>query len=200
MPVKTSANAKRNSATNPIFVTLTGGPIGGMAVDVDEVDGNPVDVGAGDAGPGTLRVSVSTNDVNLSAIKTSLEIMDNWDDGSDRCKVNIAAQASDLTIIPGTKYTIPYFASGNTIGGGGANIDIDVYANLANSNSLNGYVHNGGSGTLTLQFSLNGSTFVPSTEIKISPNAVFSLEGWSINKLRLNDTGTICAYQVFVCR
>lgn len=45
---------------------------GNLKVSLDEVS-NGMDVGAGNAGTETLRISISTDDVNLSAIKTAVE-------------------------------------------------------------------------------------------------------------------------------
>jgi len=50
-----------------------------------------VDIGAGNAGVGTQRVSIASDDVNVKGIKDRLET---WNDGVDKAKVNI----SDATI------------------------------------------------------------------------------------------------------
>jgi len=46
------------------------------SINLEMVDGEAVDVGAGNAGLGTQRVSISTDDVNQSAIKTAVEKID----------------------------------------------------------------------------------------------------------------------------
>lgn len=74
------------------------------------VDGNYLNVnvnlagtdvvdGAGNDAAGVQRVVIATDDVNLSAMKTALEIMDDWDDGSDHCEV------AAVSVVPGTAAT-----------------------------------------------------------------------------------------------
>jgi len=66
----------------------------GSDVNLKAVNGSSTALAnAGNAGAGTQRVTIATDDVNLAAIKTAVEIMDDWDE-SDRAKVNpIAGQA-----------------------------------------------------------------------------------------------------------
>jgi|GEM_PF-3322540 len=47
-------------------------------VNVNLNSGIPVDIGVGDNASGTARVTIATNDVNMSAIKTAVEIIDNF--------------------------------------------------------------------------------------------------------------------------
>lgn len=71
-------------------------------VNVNWNSGQSVTLNAGTSDAGTLRVVNATDDVNLVAIKTALEIMDDWDDGSDRAKVSIDADnvglATEVTL------------------------------------------------------------------------------------------------------
>ena len=60
-------------------------------VNVNLNSGVAVDIGAGNAGVGTQRVSIASDDVNVKGIKDRLEA---WNDGVDKAKVNI----SDVTI------------------------------------------------------------------------------------------------------
>jgi len=60
-------------------------------VNVNLNSGVAVDIGAGNAGVGTQRVSIASDDVNVKGIKDRLEA---WNDGVDKAKVNI----SDATI------------------------------------------------------------------------------------------------------
>ena len=60
-------------------------------VNVNLNSGVAVDIGAGNAGVGTQRVSIASDDVNVKGIKDRLET---WNDGVDKAKVNI----SDATI------------------------------------------------------------------------------------------------------
>lgn len=55
---------------------------GNLKVSLQEAS-DGLDIGAGNAGTETIRVSVSTDDVNLSAIKTSVETLDNAIAGSE---------------------------------------------------------------------------------------------------------------------
>lgn len=57
------------------------------------ISGTDVDSNSGNKSAATQRVVLATDDVNSSAIKTAVEVMDDWDE-SDRAKVNpIAGQA-----------------------------------------------------------------------------------------------------------
>lgn len=62
-------------ALNNLKVTLAaaGAP---TAVNVEELDGNPIDLNQGNAGAGTQRVAIVDDDTNLVAIKTALELLD----------------------------------------------------------------------------------------------------------------------------
>ncbi len=68
------------------FVPVQSTSSGNLKTSTQEIS-DGLDIGAGNAGAETQRVSISTDDVNLSAIKTAVEIMDDWDDGSDHCEV-----------------------------------------------------------------------------------------------------------------
>jgi len=65
------------------FVTAIGAILDGSAR-------QQVAAGAGNVTAGTFRVAIASDDVNAAAIKTALQIMDDWDE-SDRAKVNIIA-------------------------------------------------------------------------------------------------------------
>jgi len=56
-------------------------------VNVNLNSGVAVDIGAGNAGVGTQRVSIASDDVNVKGIKDRLEA---WNDGVDKAKVNIS--------------------------------------------------------------------------------------------------------------
>ena len=60
------------TAAKPIHVDI-GGEIPD-AMDLDRVGGSATDVGSGNAGSGTLRVAVATDDVNLAGILAQLDI------------------------------------------------------------------------------------------------------------------------------
>jgi hypothetical protein len=51
-------------------------------VDLQKINGSVVDKGSGNSSNGSQRIAVATDDVNLSAIKTSTEIMDDWDNAA----------------------------------------------------------------------------------------------------------------------
>ena len=80
--IKVSKDANANATANRIFV----------ASNVDQVGGTAVDVNAGSVSAGSQRVTIATDDINLAAIKTAVEILDDWD-ASDRCNVNVALNA-----------------------------------------------------------------------------------------------------------
>ena len=62
-------------------------------INLHRVGGQPTDTGTGNVGNATIRATIADDDTNLAAIKTAIEIMDDWDE-SDRCKINpIAGQA-----------------------------------------------------------------------------------------------------------
>lgn len=78
------------TAGNPVHVAPAAGA---MPTNITQLAGNPINLGAGNVGAGTLRVTIATNDVNSAAQTTSLAIMDDWDE-ADRAKVNpIVGQA-----------------------------------------------------------------------------------------------------------
>ncbi len=58
------------------FVPVQSTAAGNLKMSVQEVS-DGLDIGAGNAGAETQRVSISTDDVNLSAIKTAIELLDN---------------------------------------------------------------------------------------------------------------------------
>ncbi|MEK9810756.1 MAG: hypothetical protein VW362_09935, partial [Candidatus Nanopelagicales bacterium] len=76
------------------YVNIAATAGGNLKVSLQELS-DGLDVGAGNAGAETQRVSIATDDVNLSgiladtgAIQTAVEIIDDWDE-SDRAKVNL---------------------------------------------------------------------------------------------------------------
>lgn len=75
----------KGTSNNELFVYSNLGKVGDAAI--------AVNTGALDNG--TLRITVATDDTvatDLTDIKTAVEIIDDWDDGSDHCQVDIAAQ------------------------------------------------------------------------------------------------------------
>jgi hypothetical protein len=58
------------------FVPVQATAAGNLKMSVQEIS-DGLDIGAGNAGSETQRVSISTDDVNLSAIKTAIELLDN---------------------------------------------------------------------------------------------------------------------------
>ena len=80
--------------TDGDYAPLQVNSLGMLNVNLDTVRDVPPEVGAGNAGGGTLRVSISTDDVNLSAIKTAVELLDNTVSGSEL--------QVDVVTLPGT--------------------------------------------------------------------------------------------------
>lgn len=68
---------------------------GNLKISLQELS-DGVDVGAGTGGSETQRVIIDTADVNLSAIKTAVEIIDDWDE-TNRAAVNIVAGQAGIT-------------------------------------------------------------------------------------------------------
>ena len=67
-----------------------------LGVDLSSITGTPLDIAGGAAGAGTLRTTLASDDVNASAIKAAVEIMDDWDD-ADRCNVNLITGQTGVT-------------------------------------------------------------------------------------------------------
>lgn len=122
-----------SNGSNYVNIAATAG--GNLKMSLQEISDGSIDIGAGNAGTETQRVSISTDDVNLSAIKTAIEILDDWDE-SDRAKVNlIAGQAGiaggtgvDGATVPrvtlATDVGLP--AGTNAIGKLAANSGVDI--------------------------------------------------------------------------
>lgn len=72
--MKTALFARKAGTGDLTLIDATAG--GNLKISVQEVS-DGLDIGAGNAGSETIRVSISTNDVNLSAIKTATELLDN---------------------------------------------------------------------------------------------------------------------------
>jgi hypothetical protein len=58
------------------FISVQSTAAGNLKTSTQEIS-DGLDIGAGNAGSETQRVSISTDDVNLSAIKTAIELLDN---------------------------------------------------------------------------------------------------------------------------
>ncbi len=85
--------------------------IGGVELK-NATDDTRAKVGAGSGlvtGDNALAVSDPTNAAILTSIKTAVEIMDDWDDGSDRAQVDVAAQTLTAMKVSAT-------AAANTLG------------------------------------------------------------------------------------
>jgi hypothetical protein len=83
-------------------------------INVQKVGGSVVDKGAGNASNGSQRIVIATDDINLAAIKTSVEIIDDavaaegaalgsgvllqGDDGTDRKNINVDATTGDVQV------------------------------------------------------------------------------------------------------
>lgn len=69
-----------------------------LPADVREVAGAAVTAGAGNVAAGSQRVVIATDDVNLAAIKTAVEIIDNPVSGSEMLIAGGATQTNDLKV------------------------------------------------------------------------------------------------------
>lgn len=107
-----SADANSNTLANPMFIqisqdgtnevdathplpvskdmaaNLTGNRLW-VTSDVDMLGGNAINTNGGNVDAGTQTITLADNDKAV----TSLEIMDDWDDGADHCQVDIAVQS-----------------------------------------------------------------------------------------------------------
>lgn len=72
------------------FVPIDSTASGNLKMSVQEIS-DGLDIGAGNAGTETQRVSISTDDVNLSAIKTAVELIDNAIAGTEM-QVDVVTQ------------------------------------------------------------------------------------------------------------
>ena len=94
--VRVSKNATSNSYTNPMSVAVGDGvnevdviaTINSLKTDLSSVAGTATDVNSGNKSNGSQRIVIATDDINTAAMKSSLDIMDDWDE-SDRAKVNV---------------------------------------------------------------------------------------------------------------
>lgn len=77
------------------FIPIQSTAGGNLKISVQEIS-DGLDIGAGNAGSETQRVSISTDDVNLVAIKNAVEIMDDWDE-TNRAAVNLIASQVGIT-------------------------------------------------------------------------------------------------------
>jgi len=86
------------SAGNFIPIQATNG--GNLRISLQEAS-DGMDIGAGNAGSETLRVSISTDDVNMSAIKTAIELIDTVGGGTEATaqRVTIASDSTGLLSI-----------------------------------------------------------------------------------------------------
>ena len=144
-PITRSVIVADNGAA---YANIQSTTAGNLKISLQEAS-DGLDIGAGNAGAETIRVSIATDDVNLSGIladtanmdtnlgnaTTALQIIDDWDE-SDRAKVNlIAGQAGiaggtgvDGATVPrvtlATDVALP--AGTNAIGKLAANSGVDI--------------------------------------------------------------------------
>ena len=107
----------------------------GLAVNLKQLKGVTLDTNSGNKSEGSQRVVIATDDVNTSAIKTAVEIMDDWDE-TNRAAVNtIAGQvgvqgasgtvtALTQRVVLATDVALP--AGTNAIGKLAANSGVDI--------------------------------------------------------------------------
>lgn len=104
-------------------------------INLQKIGGSTTDKGSGNASNGSQRVVVATDDVNMAAIKTAVEIMDDWDE-TDRAAVNLISSQAGVaggtgvdgaTVLRVTLATdIPLPAGTNAIGKLAANSGVDI--------------------------------------------------------------------------
>ncbi len=97
--IPVSATSALNTNLNPMYVNVVNST--GGTTDVTKVGGHNIDTNSGSKSDGSQRVVIATDDVNLSAMATSLAILDDWD-SSDNCKVDINAQTLTAVKISAT--------------------------------------------------------------------------------------------------
>ncbi len=93
--VKSVLYAQAAGSGNFTAVDATAG--GNLKMSLQEIS-DGLDIGAGNAGSETQRVSISTDDVNLSAIKTAIELIDTVGGGTEAAaqRVTIANDSTGL--------------------------------------------------------------------------------------------------------
>ena len=105
-----AGNAQLNLIKSAVVASKTALELLDNAVDGNylntnmNIAGTDVAANSGANSAQTQRVTIATDDeVNddVDAIKTAVEIMDDWDDGSDRAQVDIAAQTLGEVLIAG---------------------------------------------------------------------------------------------------
>lgn len=104
-------------------------------INLQKIGGSVVTKGAGNASNGSQRIVIATDDVNLAAIKTSVEIIDDWDE-TNRAAVNIISGQVGVTggsgvtgaavqrVVLATDVALP--AGTNAIGKLSANSGVDI--------------------------------------------------------------------------
>jgi len=98
-------------------------------VDLQKINGSTVDKGAGNASNGSQRVVIATDDVNQAAIKSAVEIMDDWDE-TNRAAVNPISSVTGIaggTGADATNVTRVSLATNIALPAGTNNIgDVDI--------------------------------------------------------------------------
>ena len=84
--------------TGPLRLTQNGH----VKISADEIGGNTINTNGGNKDTGTLTVTIADNDTNLSAIKTSVELLDNAVDGN-YLNVNLNIAGTDVDANSGNK-------------------------------------------------------------------------------------------------
>lgn len=77
-----------DDTVGPLYKIAT---INSLKSDISSIAGTATDVNSGNKSNGSQRVVIATDDVNMSAINTSLAVIDDWD-SSDTAKMTISAQ------------------------------------------------------------------------------------------------------------
>lgn len=137
---------------------------GNFNCNMSSVGGNLVNLGQGNStGPtnsGVQRVVVATDDPNLSAIKTAIELID---DDADDIRVAVQDKSTALDVSNEITSVAKSTTDGDIIAAAGSGVKIKIYhisVNNAGSNDTNFQILDGSGGTVIREYLLakNGGT------------------------------------------
>jgi len=126
------------------------------AINLVQVGGNLVTAGAGNVAAGTQRMTLANNDpavadlaaieVLLTTIEAQLDVLDDWDDGSDRANVVVAGPLGGGLEAAAVLVTVANDSTGLLSvddNGGSLTVDIDGFT-VGNTDALGAYITTGG--------------------------------------------------------
>lgn len=199
------------------WVNVAATTAGNLKMSVQEIS-DGLDIGAGNAGAETARVSISTDDVNLSAIKTAVEVIDNAISGTemqvdvvtqparDNATDTITASLDSAAIMNDTTALTPKFAAINATTNGdntivaavvGKKVRVLSYSIVADAAVGIAFEDGAGGTELSGQmaFAANGGITVPFSPVghfETTANTLLNLETDAVANVR----GHVCYVEV----